>query len=321
MPAIIAHKLFSERVLREIFTDSSAPAIHENAFWWGAQGPDFFYYHGRSHIRRGEKMAKYGSMFHQTHPCAIFDAMRTFLRQNAGPSYNAALSYCLGFVCHYALDRRIHPLVLAEITEQKIMHDAQRQKRPFNDSVMHFTIESMLDVLILRRETQLLPIEYKLQSALPGDKELAGLITSLYSFLLRTVFDVSGLEEKITQSQWDMQSGARLLNDRTTYKRSFFKVMEKMLRTGPVVSSHILPLLEGDDYDYGNLSNSVWRGNDNPDLERTESFFELFDQAADEAGTLIHQFLDAVADGGSFCAITQCLSFNDGAVQQRIVIL
>ena len=103
MPASLAHHQFGQDVLCRLDADIRSFALaHKREFDIGLQGPDIFFYY---RPYRKNKISGYGIERHSQPASRMFAPIWETLRENA------ALSYLMGLVCHYTLDRDCHPYV------------------------------------------------------------------------------------------------------------------------------------------------------------------------------------------------------------------
>lgn len=80
----------------------------------------------------------------------------------------------------------------------------------------------------------------------------------------------------------------KVLNNRTTFKRSALSLCEGLLLRKGIVTARMYPLTEPDGFDYANAEHAVWRDPLYPQTEREESLFDLFEQAAQRAQKALH---------------------------------
>ena len=305
MPAAISHTLMAETVLKQ--WDGSS--VVKDAFLLGSQGPDFLFFH-RLPMRKGTPLFRYGSALHRTHACLILQKMRQYLEDHP-ENHDVILSYCLGFLCHYSLDRTAHPFILSGVEWWS------SQPKAMSKPLIHSYLETLLDVILLRREKGIAPVDFPLKQVIPKSPALWNQAGELYAYLLRELYQVDESSACLTQAVHDARTCMGILHDGTSFKRPAFQMLERILCKGPLVSSHIRPLMEPDDYDYANLEHAIWRA-PGQETDREESFFDLFDRSVKEALCLMDAF-DSRPAGSSYCDLTHCLSFSDGLPNQSIV--
>ena len=95
-------------------------AAHRTLYYWGAQGPDVFYFY--KYMKRGKKdLVELARSMHKQPPNILFVAFERYILTLSEGERDAATAYLLGFITHYFLDSATHPfiayLVTAELTK------------------------------------------------------------------------------------------------------------------------------------------------------------------------------------------------------------
>ena len=278
MPAAIAHYLLSTRVLNALH---QADMPERDAFFWGAQGPDFLFTHRLFPWQKGDSMKDYGGKIHSTPPSQTLGAMRFYLTQHQED--REAYSYIQGFLCHYALDSIAHPFVNCGA----VLLNEQLQNTTIGSC--HNEIEASLDVIVLRYETAQLPSEVKLKNLIPNNQAVIDAMARVYTLVFSRAFEVEISENAIKQACKDFRTAFSWMTDRTGLKRQLFSRIER--KKTPRITSHLRPLTEEGEYDWANILNGEWRWPMDSGEIHTESFLELYEQAVQKAQALIKGFL------------------------------
>lgn len=133
MPSFVTHWYFAAQV-----REAAPPAIARlctsasDAFFWGSQGPDPFFF-DLSH----PEIAGLGGKMHRS---AIYPAFSALAAETGrSPS---ALAYLFGFCTHYALDRTTHPYI--ESQSRRLM-----AHYGVDESAAHKLCEADLDTAVL----------------------------------------------------------------------------------------------------------------------------------------------------------------------------
>lgn len=282
MPAAITYFLHAQRVLKEIETNNKEFTVVRDAFLWGAQGPDFLYCHRFLPCQKGGSLKGYGSNLHRDKPSKLFAAMREYFE--ASDQKEIVRSYLYGFLCHYSLDRISHPFIRFE---SSVLLEKEPDQ---NESILHNEIESALDVIMLRYESGLLPVEFDLRKTVPKNEEVQSQMADLYAFVLKRLYGLADSGVPLLQATSDCRKAFGLLNDRTTMKKALLEHLEK--RSGKrTYSAHIRSISEGDEFDYANIQHSRWSWPRDGGIGRNESFLELYEQSVTESAKFIHDFL------------------------------
>lgn len=284
MPASLTHYYFAKKVWGLLPGREGLPG---DAYFWGAQGPDFLFCHHYQHFlglgKGKEGLKSYGNRLHSSPPSLTLSAMRGFLQKHPAPAYR---QYVEGFLCHYALDSTAHPYVNA-------LAQALAAERPTeNPGTMHGEIESALDAVVLRWEAGQLPSSVHLKRLFPKNEAVQRRIAKLYKYVIEEVYREDVPEEELFQSTKDAHFVFSLLTDRTGLKHRLFDLLEK--GRPHAITSHIVPLTEDPDIDYANTQQQPWGAQG-----CTQSFFDLYGQAAGLAVELIGNL-----EEGDFAALT-----------------
>lgn len=286
MPAAITHCFQALKALDEFQKKGGGSfSIDRDAFLWGAQGPDFLFFHNRLPKRKGKSLGEYGSRLHQGSPLPLLSALRGYVDRHSGDV--SVRSYAYGFLCHYSLDRTAHPYVYYTVS-------ALRKERPDkSESFLHCSIESVLDVIILRYERRILPTDFDLKRTVPWNPRVIDAIAKLYADVLNRLYGAGIREEQVFQAAKDCRRIQGLLNDRTTLKKTILQAWEKRRKSRGGYSCFIRGLCEEGGYDYANILASDWRWPPGSKEIRSESFFDLYDRSIRESAAFMHGFFEA----------------------------
>lgn len=279
MPAAITHYYHAKRVLEEV---KPKQEVQEDAFFWGAQGPDFLFCHRGLPWQKGDSLAEYGEKLHQEPPAHIFTYLQEYQKVQNDDVISA---YCMGFLCHYAADRVCHPFIRCQAERLNKIEPEQ------NVEITHHQVESALDSIILRYEAASLPMEFNLKTTLPKNLSVQQKVAELYAFLLKRLYGDSEKESLLLQAADDARVVFGWLNDRTSLKKSLVERWEKKHGGKHIYSCHMRPVSEGDTFDYANVLLQDWCWPQQSRAVRKESFFDLYEQSVLDAQKLIAGFL------------------------------
>jgi len=184
----MAHYRFGQEVLNRFEPELKA-LIHNHRAEYeiGLQGPDIFYYY---------KPYSPNRYFNHGFDCHAKPAINMFAPMFEQTHEGAALSYLIGLVCHYALDRSCHPYVYANT---KKVTD-------------HFVIESAFDDHIIKT-CGLTEERYKY---IPSDADFAAM-AALWP----------GIGERIVKKSVRAQRFCTRLIDRRRIVRAFETLVNK----------------------------------------------------------------------------------------------
>ena len=281
MPAAITHYFEAKKAWNKFSEKNASVPFSENAFLWGAQGPDFFFCHNFLPWRHGESLCGYASKLHGSQPSRLLGIMRGYAVAHSEDK--EIRSYLYGFLCHYSMDRTAHPFVNYNVSSLKEIISER------SDSFLHCQIESAIDVIILRYETNSLPTNFDLKMTVPKDDEVMEKIAGLYAYVLEALFGDKVRWQDVLQAEKDCRVAMGLLNDRTTLKKGLVERWEK--RNGRYEHSCcIRSICEDDKYDYANILHSEWHYPKDSTGVRTESFFDLYEKSINESADFMRNF-------------------------------
>ena len=145
MPAIITHDFFGRDVYDCLFQTIGGSRDEADAFLLGNQGPDPLFYAVAS--LRITQYHKLGNTMHSSKPAELLAAFKESLDVLDEEEQAVGRAYALGFLCHYALDSTMHPLVYCN---EYALCDAGEPGLTRDDgSEVHGVIESEFDEMVL----------------------------------------------------------------------------------------------------------------------------------------------------------------------------
>ena len=305
MPALVTHYEFALRVFSKL-KKAGVPVANRETALIGAQGPDIFFFHRVLPWEPGESYVTAGQKLHKISPALTFEEFRRVLNREKR-QYDAMLGYVEGFFCHYALDRATHPYIY---WAQKELERADPGYGK-NTHQYHFRIESALDTLTLRRESGRLIRDFKLQTVLPKDHDGIYLsVGRLYQPVAARLFGLNASAEHLARAPGDMRQALFFMTDRSMLRQKLLlRPVEQLTKGGHFATSLLRPLKTGD-WDYANEKHREWCNPFDENYRSTDSFFDLYDQAANEAADMIVEFLGALPQGRSMQEITQDRGFS-----------
>lgn len=254
MPDSYAHKYNAQSALK---IANYKPRNYQT-FILGCNGPDVFYYYRKYDPFRKQNMAELSNLLHNHRTGLFLQNMFRFAQTNAQKDF------CLGWLCHYALDSVMHPYINYVTTAYS---------HPFNIEHGHSFFESSMDSMISKQETGFPaanPDEY-----LP---EVPKMYIDQIITLVKQAVDATYPEEQYERSDYmqaynDFRRIKYALYARGTFSRFYARCIEIALRLPKdYIISRIQPCyMEINDID-------VWRNNP-MGFFCTSTISELFERA------------------------------------------
>ncbi len=285
MPAMITHYLLGRRMIP---LSGLPPIRRQDAFLLGTQGPDILYFFRAYPWLAGKAGLPVGNALHEVCPSQLFTTIRFILSEATADEKKILESYVLGFICHYAADRRLHPFV-CHFQEELQQRDPTYAK---SSEPYHYRMESALDAELLRHDRGEYVTAFSLVTVVPKrDRMLEAAVAKFYHRLIKEMLGEEIPESKLRHLVGDMRLSMRLMTDRTELKGKAIRFWERTRKSGAVLSS-LLRTKEIDNYDYANTEHRLWIKHD--DVVSRQDFFEICDEVVEDATVLMNEFVQGI---------------------------
>ncbi len=308
MPAHITHSIFGERVLAGGISEQTTSGasvcgypLNRLAYEWGLQGPDLLFF---ATLAGNKKLPHCGRMMHHQNVDRLFMALQQYAVEIKDTcDFRVVYSYILGFCCHYVLDKNCHPYVFFEQSKREI-------NNPRLYSV-HHKVESDIDSALAERRLGISPRQFRMPDAVMHDDSVCLPICGLFSYLLTHVYDISTQPQELIKCFQGARRYFRYIIDRGG-RRFIAKAADLILFKRGLVF-HMLRVC-GYDITVMNDDHRPWANLLQPEMIRTESFEELFDNSAVEAAELIGKTASLILSGTP-AIVTSGYTFDNGNPQ------
>ncbi|MDR1358422.1 MAG: zinc dependent phospholipase C family protein [Coriobacteriales bacterium] len=310
MPALLSHHLFGRALLARENNRAFLTRDARDAFLLGNQGPDPLFYAVRTPYLIG--ITNLGMRMHHEHIKEYLGIWRDMLDrlQIKDHVHEVLRAYVYGFICHYDLDRAVHPLVYA--FEEAICSAGVEGLGPRDHSFVHGQIEADLDVYELYRLTGRTVEEYHIpKQVLYASDAVLSSIDTLYGAAAR-VFGIAVPRAVLTRSVKDMRMTVRLLYSPSGIKRGLLGRAERLLRPHSLLQAMSHRVDAHTDVWYANESREPWLHPETRDESR-QSFNELFDATLDTAVADMRLF----REGAPIAEIIQGLDFSGNTAREK----
>ena len=197
MPAVTAHYYFGQEVLRRLPEEIARIILdHKSAFDLGLQGPDLLFYH--TPIKRNDVVKLGIQMHNEDASIPVTNAIETIQKE---PN-DMALSYLLGFVCHFVLDSSLH----TEISRLAPSHGE------------HFALEAEMDRQVIQLHYYNKPHHFRRDKLVKINAKEFGWLKPVYPTLS---------EKDLKKSVHGFTFYLRLLRSKGNTKRKALMFIEK----------------------------------------------------------------------------------------------
>lgn len=275
MPDPVTHYVFGRQVIA-LLPDRVCAEVELPVFDRSVQGPDPWATIGFLGGKK-KRYAKRSSIMHKR-DAGLF---LTALLQKAGQDMTVpTFSVLAGLICHYCLDRIAHPYIICKGGE----YDGTEQTRA--QSGGHVRLERAIDSYYIRQVFGKTPWRFPMHRHIMGLKKLPE--------SLRPALD------EVYQQVYGWENSFDLINSSLRNERQFYALMRDPLgivhmllrplsrgKTNYCIYSFYRRDVDGSRLDYLNEKRMPWHHPFDPELVSTASFFDLFEQAKQDAVTMV----------------------------------
>lgn len=195
MPAATTHVEFAKDVLSTLPQDKQKKIKNLGMFYLGSQGPDLFFFSHYSYLPGTLK--KYGDLMHRE---KVFESI-SFLYKSC--INDDLYSYYCGYLCHYALDSIVHPIVYA-------FADNEAGLTKGNPGVIHVRMEAELDTWILHQRNKTIK-DYDVYKWMKIDSRSGLKLASIYHELFLSIYNIDIPIKQIISTEKYAVKATRLL--------------------------------------------------------------------------------------------------------------
>ncbi|MCH4084012.1 MAG: hypothetical protein DUD33_00605 [Coriobacteriaceae bacterium] len=309
MPAIMTHDFFGKDAYAGVAESRGFVTIQERqAFLLGNQGPDpLFYLVADPFVGASNRV---GGLMHHARTARLVVSLRdalTMLNRAERPVGNA---YAAGFVCHYLLDRAVHPLVYHY---QYGICDAgvPGLSRADGDEV-HAEIERDLDEMVLFSKTGMTVRSFRpYREILRADDETLAVIDKLYFYMNLWTYSKTLELDCYSRAVKSFRLVQRLFYTPNQGKTRVLAPIER--RLGHSRYSLYAAMAHRDraeqTSDFDNREGRPWR-NPFDGTVSTDGFWQLYQGAQDEVAGALDAFFSLEFDEAAAEALTRNLNFS-----------
>ncbi|MDD6259264.1 MAG: zinc dependent phospholipase C family protein [Erysipelotrichaceae bacterium] len=269
MPAATTHVEFAKDVLRT-FPALKKRIRNMRMFWLGSQGPDMLFFSHASALPGS--LHKYGNLMHEKKVWPVIHFFESYAADDADLT-----SYVLGYLCHYALDSVMHPLIYA-VTDEICTHEKTGQ----SDGVVHVTLESEIDVWMLHQRGRTIE-DYDVYKYLRVNEKEAKKLAEMYHRMFHKVFHLDISASRIYHGIQEVYIWTKWIRPRKSTHDAIYKIEN-------VIGSHFLTGMMLYDTKPGkiiNLDHKAYMVPWSPHTMIHDSVPELYGKAVYKAGRLI----------------------------------
>ena len=200
-------------------------------------------------------------------------------------------AYICGFLGHYTLDTYCHPYIFART------HHLQNKDRNggLYDFGRHVFLETGIDQEMISHFLHCKPTDFRPGDTIALSPKERRVIAKVLAFAIAKVYPDAAMPKwQIRGACRAMKIESRLMHDPSGIKKRIVRRLEAIFVKVPVIS----PMLPSDTvYAYKdpcNYRHKLWHNPWNPEIDHTESMYDLFTIAAPTFADRIHAYFGAV---------------------------
>lgn len=316
MPAMLTHDFFGQDILADHPKITGGSREERDAFLLGNQGPDPLFY-CVMHPGKNRYM-QLGNIMHNEKPTELIAAFKQALSVLDAGELPIGRAYTHGFLCHYLLDSRMHPLIFAQ--EYRICDAGIDGLTRENKNEVHGVIESELDEMVLYSKLGVTIADYEpAANVLLASPTVLQIVQKLYTYVVLTVYGYTIDADLFPQAVRDFRRTQRLFYSPTGRKRALLARIEEFARPYSLLRAMAHRPIRLTSTWFANPDHGTWK---NPFTGRacTLSFWDIYDQARAQAGTAFAMFDDDSFDAIASRTLTHDLNFSGDPVEASIVV-
>ena len=277
MADIYLHSRLSEEVIKKLTYD-----FDKGLVYLGAQGPDPLYYNFFS--KEAGEYRKYANLMHDKDTGLLFKNMTDYVKDNLSVD---SFSFLTGFICHYALDVKIHPYVYHKVGVYK---ESDPITHPWRG--LHLKFERSIDAAVIEEDTgqksrkiNLATKQYPLRS--PSLE-----IMKVMDYVLKETYDKDNGGVMYLVSNVEMRKNLkRFVKDKYGFKKIFLSIIDLFNKKHDLFFKDMSMFHHIDTkYDFLNKEKNVWH-HPVTNEEYNYSVMEIYDQAVKFASDMIEKVM------------------------------
>lgn len=307
MPAILTHDFFGRDVLDAFGQHVEDSTLDErDAFLLGNQGPDplfFLAIHPTLHNWR-----KLGGRMHKEHTSELIYALAQAVDVLQEYERPIGQAYAQGFLCHYALDSTVHPLVYSRTFA--VCDVGIEGLSRTNSREVHAEIEREIDELVLTKKRNQTIREYPaVENTLDASPEVLAIIQKMYAYMALSLFSEQIPENLFATAVECYRITLAAFHSPHGVKRTLIMAAEERLRAYSFFAAMAHKVHLVNESWYANSQHEAW-ANPYTGEVRDASFWDLYQEALELVADAIERFESSSFSMEDARAITRETNFS-----------
>ena len=306
MPAIITHDFFGHRAYEKHSSHVGYSFDEHDAFILGSQGPDPLFYLIVNPLLKDQ--SSLGGALHAEKPASVLFAMRQAAELLDEGERPVGRAYALGFLCHYLLDRAVHPLVYAQ--EYALCDAGEPGLTRQDGSNVHAVIETELDEMVLFTEAGQTVATFAPQDQiLKCSDQALGIIGRMYVHVADQVLGRSVKDDLFLNAVYAFRAVQAFFHSPRGIKRNALRMLEGKVGKATFARAMMHRPVEAEDTPYANSSRDPWK-NPFTGKKSTASFQDLVEIAEADVALWLPRYADPAFSPDQAEIMTRNLNFS-----------
>lgn len=298
MASFVTHRYMADLVRGSLSGKSydltvSYPDCYES----GCQGNDIlFYVLG--------KYRGYASLTHTRGTYEIFASMCDYVAKTRRDDLRA---YLYGFICHYALDRLIHPYVIYAAANYLPAFYPDRLHKS-----LHLMLESGIDHTVIRTKLHENPSTFAAHDLLPVTQRVCECVADMYTGAVNPLFMTDIPYEKLLALPSRMHSYQSIFEDPSSAKYRALIAAGIFMGRPSYIYGFRKPKANKPKEDWFNLNHRLYPSHTGGNIMISDSVPEIIDKSVHDALRIISMADDCIDNGTPLPAEEFTLNFMGG---------
>ena len=313
MPAILTHDFFGRDAYPEVASAFGFTTLDDlDAFLLGNQGPDPLFYLIADPLAPARD--RVGELMHDARPARLLHALHDALDMLSPRERRLGEAYAAGFVCHYLLDRAVHPLVYAN--EYALCSAGVEGLDMSVGSEVHAEIERDLDEMVLFTKTGKTVERYRpYREVLGATPQTLAVVDKLFFYMALRAYGRTIDVDVATRAVHSFRCVQWLFYSPRLVKASVLGTVERTVghRRFSLLCAMTHRVRAEKSSPFANHDHLAWT-NPFTDEPSTESFWDLYEDALGNAFDYVRAVLSDDFDEVAAEALTANLNFSGRTV-------
>lgn len=223
MPSSMTHSYFAMDVYNKL-DDKSKFKIEGNInnYKIYSLGTDPYMFYNLFIGKKNKIISKIQKISHTTKTKDFFINMINYIIDNNLENNKDIISYLYGSICHYFLDKTLHPFIV-----YKTGIFDKRNKSTYKYNGLHQEMEYYIDIYMIYNREKVIPKDYKFYKDMFYIKELNLELTQMIDYVMKKTYDINNASSIYIKSLKDMYTFNKLFNyDKTGIKKKIYKIID-----------------------------------------------------------------------------------------------